>query len=442
MTSTTRIVTDGTGRILEASDTAASLLGVKANGAAVIGASLSAFVSGPQRTEFLALLRDLASGGAPIGTSFQLGRGPREVTVDVEAVAESTGDRLEWLIATAAAHVEQDPAAALGAPQLGRLLSRLPIGVVSVTFDLAVEYANPAARVYLGGAEPGALLADPWPSFSVRKFAKRLFSATPPVRQLVESGNGRIMELDGIPPRAQHPALLLLQDVTSRERHRRAEREFVANAAHELRTPIAAIASSVDALEAGAKEDPAERDQFLAHLQRETGRIGRLVEALLLLARVQGTDTVPALRVIPVRPILEDIARGLRPAAGVAVKVECAGDLNVLADDDLLRQAIWNLGANAITHTESGEVSLACRDLGHVAEIEVRDTGNGIAEDAVDHVFDRFYRAERRGTGFGLGLPLAREIVHALGGALTLDSKVGAGTSVRIYVPSARPVAE
>jgi signal transduction histidine kinase len=114
----------------------------------------------------------------------------------------------------------------------------------------------------------------------------------------------------------------------------------------------------------------------------------------------------------------------------------------MLTDPDLLRQAVWNLATNAVAHTPAGEIRLSGRDLGRLAEIEIRDTGSGIPPDARPLVFDRFYRVQRRvDGGFGLGLPLSQEIARALGGTLILDSDPGVGTRVRVHVPSARLVA-
>jgi signal transduction histidine kinase len=323
-----------------------------------------------------------------------------------------------------------------------RLLARLPIGVISVDRELRVDYANPAAHVLVDGIQLGTELPDPLPEFSLRTFVRRLFSSTRAVRHLVETAGGGLLELDGIPGDEGESALLLVQDVTSREGRQRAEREFAANAAHELRTPIAAVTSALDVLQSGAKDIPEDRDLFLGHIERETARLGRLVEALLLLARVQTGQEQPALRLVDVAPLLDEVAADLEPHDDVSVRVQCEPGLATLTDYDLLRQAVWNIAANAIGHTVSGEIRLVGRDLGRLAEIEVLDTGPGIALDDQGQVFDRFVRGKPRiGGGFGLGLPIAQEITRALGGTLDLDSEPGVGTRVRVRVPSARLVA-
>src|SRR5262249_53208413 len=202
---------------------------------------------------------------------------------EAEAAAEAQGDGREWRLAEPQpAQGDEDgagqPPTLKGFP-LRRLLGRLPVGIVSVAQDLTVEFVNPAARVFVEGARVGGLLPDPFPDFSLRKFARRLFTATPPVRQVVEIPGGRVMELDGIPGGGMESALLRIQDVTARQRRQRAEHDFAANAAHELRTPIAAITSALDVLSSGAKEIPSDRDRFLEHIEREARRLARLVAA-------------------------------------------------------------------------------------------------------------------------------------------------------------------
>jgi len=233
--------------------------------------------------------------------------------------------------------------------------------------------------------------------------------------------------------------LLTARDVTERLRHERAEREFVANAAHELLTPLTAMNAAIDVLQTGAKEVPVERDEFLADLEREVERLGRLVYTLLMLARVQATGE--ALRVHPIElsPLMHEVAESITPREGVEVDVACPADLAVLAERDLLERAIANLAENAASHTSRGRILIAGRTDGNgSAQIEVCDTGSGMPPDDRDRAFERFYRAGARGgEGFGLGLAIVREAMRALNGTVVIESEPGVGTMVRLTLPAA-----
>jgi signal transduction histidine kinase len=213
----------------------------------------------------------------------------------------------------------------------------------------------------------------------------------------------------------------------------------VSNAAHELRTPIAAIASTVEVLQRGAKEKPQDRDLFLGHIERETERLSRLASSLLLLARVETGQEAPLLELVDVRRLLDQIGAAVEAKDGVTVEVACEPGVAVLADEDLLRQAVWNLAMNAARHTTAGRIELIGRNAGALSEIDVVDTGPGIAVDDQARAFDRFYRggSPRAGEGFGLGLSISRAIARALGGDASLSSEPGLGTRVRLLIPSA-----
>ncbi len=223
------------------------------------------------------------------------------------------------------------------------------------------------------------------------------------------------------------------------ERRERAEREFVTNAAHELRTPLAAIVSAIEVLQSGAKEVPQERDAFLADIQRESDRLSRLVHALLVLARAQTGQETISLEPVPIRPIFEEIAQSVHPHDGVLVTVECPPELSVLAARDLLEQAFSNLAANSAKHTHSGSIEFAAAPAGDGwVAAAVRDTGVGIQPGEHDRVVDRFYRGEGRGAdGFGLGLAIVDQAVSALGGKMEVDSSPGEGTTVRVLLRAA-----
>jgi signal transduction histidine kinase len=230
----------------------------------------------------------------------------------------------------------------------------------------------------------------------------------------------------------------LIQDVSDRERTEAAEREFVANAAHELQTPVAAITSAVEALQSGAKEDPEQRDRFLSHLEREANRLGRLSTALLVLARAERGE-VPRLELLPLEPLLQEAADGVPRPQSVDVTVDCADDVGVLTHRDLFLQVLGNLGTNAARNTQGGRITLAARLVGNMrVVVEVSDTGRGIPLEHQQHVFRRFYRTESDSAGTGLGLAIASQAAGALGGRLELASTPDVGTTMTLNLPGAR----
>jgi len=295
------------------------------------------------------------------------------------------------------------------------LLERLREGILTIDSGLRVEYANAAARRMLP-VEVGRELPD-----ELRRLALGLFA---PGAEIVEM---RLL------PDEEH----VLTDVSERERRERAQREFVANAAHELRTPLSVISGAVEMLDAGAKDVPEERDRFLGHIAEESARLGRLARALLLLARAETRAETLRVEPIALRPLLEQVAAGLRTRPGVAVEVHCPEELDVTAQAELAQQIVFNLADNAARHTERGRIVLAARPAGRTeAAIEVSDTGPGIPQAEQEAVFERFHRGDdRNGEGFGLGLAIVRQAVRVLGGRVELESAVGDGTTVRVVLP-------
>ena len=360
MSSTARLVTDLNGRIASVSRGTGDLFVIEDRW--LTGKPLAAFVVETERRTFRGLLLELGRGKGPIGTSLRLRRRDGlQLEVDVEAAVDAGMTRLDWLFASE----RLEPLLEAEVPILRegpvhRLLARLPIGVISLRQDLVVDYANPAARLLLGGIPHKAVLPEVLPQFSLRKFAARLFGPTPPPRRVVETAGGRLLDLEGVPG-GHDTALLLIHDVTAEERRRRAEREFVTNAAHELRTPIAAIMSALDVLHEGADEVPADRELVLGHIQRETERLASLTAALMLLARIQMGHETPALRLVKVAPLLGEVAESLVPNDGVSVFVDCDPRVAVLTDSNLLQQAISNGIPPAGRSASRAATSAACQ---------------------------------------------------------------------------------
>jgi PAS domain S-box-containing protein len=265
--------------------------------------------------------------------------------------------------------------------------------------------------------------------------------------ELVVSGHTLILEIATAPVVSstgeRTGSLAIFRDVTTRERSERAERDFVTNAAHELQSPLAAIVSAIEVLQAGAKDGP-ERDLFLSHIERESDRLARLVRALLILARSQTGVEAPKDELVALAPLLQDVAAALQFARRVQVEVDCDENLAMLTNRELVEQALMNLAENAAKQTSEGTVVLSAREQpDQRVELAVSDTGGGIAADERSRVFQRFYRVETNGApGFGLGLAIVRAAADALGGDLELDSAVGVGTTVRLRLPGAARLVE
>ena len=442
------VITDSQGLILELNRMAADQLGREAR--FLRGKPLAALVGPERRAPFRALLREAARGSRwQDELPFVRSDGGRARFV-VQAIgpAPGAGQNIRWSLAepspASPARSSDGPAPAepytLQRDRVSALLDRLHHAVVAVSSSLRVTYANAAAVELLagGGALVGATLVDPWPDPSLCTLAASMFEhrAEPAEARVTLDEGQRTYDLLALPPDASGDALLVIADVTAHERRQRAEREFVANAAHQLRTPVSAIASAIEVLQGGAKEDPETRDRFLAHLDRQCTRLVRLTRALLLLARAQALSEPPAVEVVPLRPLLSDISRGVHPGEGVGVRVDCPFDLAALANRDLLEQAIGNLVENAAKYTVEGEIVLCAEPAGRQVRVVVTDTGPG-ADLPSDGGFQRFYRdPAAQGEGFGLGVAIAAEAVRALGGELEIGSG-DQGTRVVATLPAA-----
>jgi signal transduction histidine kinase len=216
---------------------------------------------------------------------------------------------------------------------------------------------------------------------------------------------------------------------------RGAQREFLANAGHELRSPLAGIASAVDVLQHGAKEIPAERDRFLDHIERQTRCLDRLLGSLMTIATAQVEGAGPRLGVVMVRPLLEDVVSAARCERAAEYAVSCAPAVAVASDRALLEVALLNVVRNAARHTRDGRVRIIARSAppGGALAIDVRDAGPGIAPEHRSRAFERFV-GERAGhaDGLGLGLAIARQAIELAGGTIELRAGLGGGTTVRV----------
>jgi signal transduction histidine kinase len=317
------------------------------------------------------------------------------------------------------------------------VFDRFPHAVLSVDDELRVVSANAQAGRLLGPTAPrsGEALTG-----ELRAFAERLISqpGAPPSTSVLELPSGRDLRVAGVPATDDELALLLIEDVTEEHRHDRVMREFVRNAAHQLRTPLTGIAAAVQVLQSGAKENPEERDRFLQHIERHTARLARIAHSLLILARAQSGEE-PRLRSIALARLLEQLARDAEPSPGVTLEVSCPSSLAALGEHDLLREALAALVDNAVSHTTEGVVELSATESGGDVSIVVSDSGSGISPEHGSRLFEPFYRADSTGDGFGLGLAIAAQAVGAMKGELSLDA-APRGARFTIRLPSTQIV--
>jgi signal transduction histidine kinase len=242
---------------------------------------------------------------------------------------------------------------------------------------------------------------------------------------------------------AEDAVLAVVRDRTTALRRELAEREFVSNAAHELRNPIAGISGAIEVLRAGAKDDPNARDHFLARLSEDVERVTRLTDSLLTLARMEAVEkemTEP----LDVGISIEEAAQAVAPPDGIEVKLDLGSDVAARGDPVLLRQVLIGLLTNAFKNTPApGVVTLRARRHGdNEVLIEVSDTGSGIAAEEVERVFERFYRGSGslEQEGFGLGLSIARRMVDVMGGEIGVESRLGVGSIFWVRLPQAKHV--
>ena len=321
--------------------------------------------------------------------------------------------------------------------RLERLLDRLDEGVVLIRRDLSVEFANGRARELLGPELATSKLAH-----DLQRFATDVFTSEIAAQIRLGTDDDRTLLVSGIPPGAgADTVIVVLTDESQRARAERVQREFATNAAHELRTPLASIVTAIEMLQTGAKDDAGARDDFLRVIETEAGRLTRLTHALLILARAEARQEEPKLASLELGGVIERVVAAV-PHRGVEIVAQCPPGLSVAADRDLLEQALSNLVANAVRYGGGDLVVVrAATTPDGCVEIDVIDRGKGIAPADRTRIFDRFYRAAESddGGGFGLGLPIARDAVQALGGTIDVISEQGAGTTVRISLAAGRP---
>ena len=225
-----------------------------------------------------------------------------------------------------------------------------------------------------------------------------------------------------------------------------ARKDLIASVSHDLRTPLASMRAMVEAISDGVVSDELTIRNYCSNIRSEVEHLSTLIDDLFELSRLDSGTLDLHLQPSSVEEMLSSVLESMKAQAEAQVlklSHSLDGPLEpVMADPHKIQRVLYNLVQNAIRHTPAdGTISVEAQDLGEQVQINVVDSGQGIVQDDVDKVFDRFYRGEKSRSrefgGAGLGLAIAKGIVEAHGGRIWVDSQPGAGSRFSFSLPKA-----
>ncbi|MEX1005835.1 MAG: ATP-binding protein [Acidimicrobiia bacterium] len=322
---------------------------------------------------------------------------------------------------------------------LEALLDALPQGVILVAADGEILYGNGTARDIVG--EVPARLGKLAPHSLQRLVREAVESGTTQDEVLEPTGTGPALRALAT-PLPDGRILLVVTDISERIRIERMRRDFVADASHELKTPIASILAASETLQMALERDPDRAARFVTLVHESAQQLARIVGDLLDLSRVEtssGGNT-------PVRldRVIEDEIERLRRTAsdkGIALTSRLERAIVVGSGSDL-GLAVRNLISNAIRYsTEGDQVQVQATVQDSMVRVDVEDTGVGIPMRSINRVFERFYRVDvarsRETGGTGLGLAIVKHVAETHGGSVSVVSELGSGSIFTLVLPLA-----
>jgi two-component system phosphate regulon sensor histidine kinase PhoR len=318
------------------------------------------------------------------------------------------------------------------------VLEALPQGTVLLDGTDTVVYANPSAGGLLGSIPPTLAGLAP---FSFQDLVQDARSTGETTTTNVEHGKPpRVLRGIATPFAEDGRVLLVVVDITERERAASVRRDFVANASHELKTPISSIIASSEALQLAVQRGDASAVDFARQIESSATQLDRLVADLLDLSRLERDE--PELEPLGLGHLVQEEVERVRHDAeerGIEVTVDVA-EVQVAGSRRDVAIAVRNLLDNAIRYTPSGgKIGAELEKVGDEAVLRISDTGEGIPTRDIERVFERFYRvdnARSRATGgTGLGLAIVKHVVEGHRGSVTVESELGAGSVFTVRLP-------
>ena len=322
------------------------------------------------------------------------------------------------------------------------VLGVLPDGVLLIEPDDSIVFVNPAAELVLGGVPDRLRSLSP---VALQRMVRQARAEGVPLTSHVEHGSpARHLRMVATPFRGNDDrVLVLVSDDTDMRRIEAMRRDFVADASHELKTPVAAILASMETLQMAMERGSDRAIGFAQQIEHSARRLAQIVEDLLDLSRLESSESTEA--EVSLDALVQDEVNRLRPEAseaGVSLEVH-AEPITLRGSSPDLALAVRNLCENALRYTDrDGHVIVRVIDSGTNAEIEVEDTGVGIPTRALGRVFERFYRVDvarsRETGGTGLGLAIVKHVAERHGGAVSVTSELGVGSTFRVTLPKDR----
>jgi len=338
--------------------------------------------------------------------------------------------------------------------QLETVLGAMVEGVIAVDDQERVLLANSAAYRLLE-LTPVAMVGRPiWEALRQPRIAeliRRALRGESPERLELPVTRSQTMisaAISCLPGEPCPGAVLVLHDVSELRRLEHLRREFVANVSHELKTPLSSIAAYTETLLDGAIDDPDHNREFLQRIEEQTDRLQALIVELLSLARMEAQELTAELVSVDALPIVGESVDAHRAVAeSKKLQLDFAAEIStaeVWANAEGVRTLIDNLLDNAINYTPNGgAVTVRCATEGEWLQIDVTDTGVGIAREFQSRVFERFFRVDKARSrelgGTGLGLSIVKHLCQTFGGTVTLTSQIGRGSTFSVHLKRVVP---
>lgn len=236
--------------------------------------------------------------------------------------------------------------------------------------------------------------------------------------------------------------IVLLHDITRIKRLENIRKDFVANVSHELKTPITAIKGYAETLLEGAIEEDENARKFIAIIKNQADRLSSLIDDLLTLSRIESGEIKLFRELVSLNDLVNSVFQILNDQAqkrGISLEAELQGKISIYADRNKLTQILLNLIDNGIKFTEKGSVKIKFNRNSEGFVLSIVDTGIGIPKEHLPRIGERFYRVDKARSrqlgGTGLGLAIVKNLVIAHGWNLKIESEVGVGTKVNIFIP-------